>query len=86
MAEVKEIISAAENKMNGTIDHLEETLAHICAGKANVRILDGIFVEYYGSCVPLSNVATVIAPVARPITLTPWEKSLFLAIAIDIIN
>ena len=78
--------SAAENKMNGTIDHLEETLAHIRAGKANVRILDGIFVEYYGSSVPLSNVATVIAPDARTITITPWEKSMFREIEKAIIN
>ncbi len=86
MAEVKEILGAAEDKMVGAIDHLEETLAHIRAGKANTRILDGIFVEYYGSMVPLSNVSTVAAPDARTLTITPWEKSMFREIEKALIN
>lgn len=74
MAEVKQILNAAESKMDGAIDHLDESLAHIRAGKANPRILDGIFVEYYGSSVPLSNVANISTPDAKTIAITPWEK------------
>ncbi len=86
MAEVKQIISAAENKMNGAIEHLDEALAHIRAGKANPRILDGIFVEYYGSSVPLSNVANISTPDAKTIAITPWEKTMFREIEKAIIN
>ncbi len=86
MAEVKQIISASENKMNGAIEHLDEALAHIRAGKANPRILDGIYVEYYGSSVPLSNVANISTPDAKTIAITPWEKSMFREIEKAIIN
>lgn len=58
------------------VAYLEDALSRIRAGKANVHILDGIRVEYYGSLVPLSNVATVSTPDAKTITLLPWEKSM----------
>lgn len=86
MAEVKQILSAAESKMDGAIAHLDEALAHIRAGKANPRILDGIFVEYYGSSVPLSNVANISTPDAKTIAITPWEKNMFREIEKAIIN
>ena len=86
MAEVKQILKSAEEKMDGAIAHLDEALAHIRAGKANPRILDGIFVEYYGSHVPLSNVATITTPDAKTIAITPWEKSMFSVIERAIIN
>ena len=59
------------------IEFLDEALAHIRAGKANPRILDGIRVDYYGSLAPLSNVANISVPDARTIVITPWEKSMF---------
>lgn len=86
MAEVKQIIQAAEDKMENAILHLDEALAHIRAGKANPRILDGIFVEYYGSSVPLSNVANITTPDAKTIAITPWEKSMFREIEKAILN
>ncbi len=86
MAEVKQIMNAAETKMQGATEHLDEALAHIRAGKANPRLVDGIFVEYYGSNVPLSNVANVSTPDAKTITITPWEKSMFREIEKAIIN
>ena len=86
MAEVKQILNASEAKMQGAIEHLDEALAHIRAGKANPRILDGIFVEYYGSSVPLGNVANISTPDAKTITITPWEKSMFREIEKSIIN
>ena len=67
----------AEEKMEEAVMYLEETLAHIRAGKANVKILDGIRVDSYGSLVPLNNVAAVNAPDARTITIKPWDKSMF---------
>ena len=64
-------------KMAMAIEFLDEALAHIRAGKANPRILDGIRVDYYGSLAPLSNVANISVPDARTIVITPWEKSMF---------
>lgn len=77
MDDVKTYLNSAEEKMAMAIEFLDETLAHIRAGKANPRILDGIRVDYYGSLAPLSNVANISVPDARTIVITPWEKSMF---------
>ena len=72
--------------MEKTVEHLEEALARVRAGKANVKILDGIMVEYYGSLVPLAQVGTVTVPDAKSIVITPWEKSIIRDIERAIIN
>ncbi|MDR0232578.1 MAG: ribosome recycling factor [Dysgonamonadaceae bacterium] len=74
MVDVKKIEKDSEEKMQHAVAFLEETLSHIRAGKANVRILDGVKVDYYGSLVPITNVATVSTPDAKTITVLPWEK------------
>jgi len=51
--------------------HLEETLSHIRAGKANVHILDEIRVNNYGVPAPLNNVAAITTPDARTIAIKP---------------
>lgn len=76
MQEVKPILTEAEDNMEATLLFLDESLAHIRAGKANIRILDGIRVDYYGSIVPLSSVATITTPDAKTIAVQPWEKGL----------
>ena len=86
MSEVKKYITAAEAKMQQAIEHLDEQLAHIRAGKANPKILDGVRMEYYGSIVPLSSVASINTPDARTIIITPWEKQLIRDIERAIIN
>ena len=57
--DVKDYLNPAEEKMELAVAYLDEALAHIRAGKANPKIIDGIRVEYYGSAVPISNVANV---------------------------
>lgn len=59
MNDVNTYIKPAEEKMEMAVAYLDETLAHIRAGKANPKILDGIKVDYYGSAAPVSNVANV---------------------------
>ena len=76
MSELKELIAQAGSQMEKTVEHLEEALARVRAGKANVKILDGIMVEYYGSPVPLTQVGTVTVPDAKSIVITPWEKGI----------
>ncbi len=84
--EVKDYLDPAEEKMEMAVAYLDESLAHIRAGKANPKILDGIRVEYYGSAVPISNVANISVPDARTIVITPWEKAMFKEIERGIIN
>jgi ribosome recycling factor len=86
MVDTKQFVKAAETKMADAISHLDEQLSHIRAGKANPKILDGVKVPYYGSLVPLSNVATVTTPDAKTIIITPWEKSLMKEIEKAIMN
>ena len=62
MDDVKTYLNSAEEKMAMAIEFLDEALAHIRAGKANPRILDGIRVDYYGSLAPLSNVSQYFCP------------------------
>ncbi|NDV59247.1 ribosome recycling factor [Bacteroides sp. 519] len=86
MIEVENVINDARDAMDMAIMHLEETFAHIRAGKANPRILDGIRVDSYGSMVPLSNVAAINTPDARSIVIKPWDKSMFKVIEKAIID
>ncbi len=76
MQDVKPYLDKASESMEGTLMFLDESLAHIRAGKANPRILDGVKVDYYGSLVPLSNVSTVSTPDAKTISIQPWEKNM----------
>ena len=77
MIDVKETLGRAEEKMEEAVMYLEEALAHIRAGKANVKILDGIRVDSYGSMVPLNQVAAINTPDARTIAIKPWDKNMF---------
>ena len=72
--------------MELAVAYLDESLSHIRAGKASPKLIDGIRVEYYGSVVPISNVANVSVPDARTIAITPWEKAMFREIEKAIIN
>ncbi|MDL2223274.1 ribosome recycling factor [Bacteroidales bacterium OttesenSCG-928-M11] len=76
MSIIKQIEERSEKKMIETITYLEDSLSRIRAGKANVHILDGVKVDYYGSLVPLSNVATISTPDAKTIAILPWEKAM----------
>ena len=86
MTDVKTYLAPAEEKMELAVAYLDDSLSHIRAGKASSKLIDGIRVEYYGSLVPVSNVANVSVPDARTIAITPWEKSMFKEIEKAIIN
>jgi ribosome recycling factor len=73
---VDDIISDLKSGMDGTIDSLKRELAKRRTGRANVSILDGIRVEYYGPKSPLNQVASLQVPDPRLITIKPWEKSM----------
>ena len=86
MEDVRTYLDAAESKMVHTVEFLDETLAHIRAGKASPKLLDNIRVDYYGSMMPISGAANVQVPDARTIVITPWEKSMFRVIEKAIID
>lgn len=86
MIEPTKIHADAEESMQAAILFLDDALAHIRAGKASVRILDPIRVDYYGAPSPLANVATITTPDARTIQIQPWEKKMLSEIERAIIN
>ena len=74
MIDVKEILKKSEERMEMAALFLEEELNRIRAGRANVAILDGVRVDSYGSKVPLNQVANVMVPDPRTITIKPWDR------------
>ena len=74
MTDAKTCINDAQEKMDMAVMYLEEALAHIRAGKASTRLLDGIRVDSYGSMVPICNVAAVTTPDARSIAIKPGQE------------
>lgn len=77
MAEdVASIFADAEDHMKKAIVHLETELVKIRAGKANPQMLDGLVVDYYGSPMPINQVANVSVMDARTLSIQPWEKNM----------
>ena len=74
--EINEYFDMARESMDGTITHLERELSKVNTGKANPRMVSGLFVSYYGADTPLNQVANVSIADARTITIQPWEKSM----------
>ena len=64
----------ATAKMVKALDALRSGFTKLRTGRANAGILDHVMVDYYGSDVPLSQVASVVVEDARTISITPWEK------------
>lgn len=69
---------------NKAIEALKKDFHTLRTGKVNINIVDGIFVDYYGSPTPLNQVATVLATDATTITITPWEKPMLKTITASI--
>jgi len=82
----KQIVKNVSEKMGGTVAYLEEDLKTYRVGKANPSVLNNVMVNYYGSEVPVPQVASVTVPDARTIAIQPWERSLIGAIEKAIIN
>jgi ribosome recycling factor len=77
---IKKQVNDAKALMDKAIDHADNELNKIRAGKANPSMLDDISVDYYGTPTPLSQIGSVNTPDARTIIVQPWEKSLLPAI------
>ena len=70
------IIATADDHMKKAIDHLEAGLVKIRAGKASPQMLDGIVVDYYGSPMPINQIANISAMDVRTLSIQPWEKNM----------
>ena len=69
-------IKVYEEKMNKTLDSLNNDFGTIRAGRANPRVLDKIRVDYCGTPTPLQQVGNISVPEPRVLVIAPWEKNL----------
>ncbi len=75
-----EIIEDAQQSMSKAAEGFERDLHKLRTGRANLQMLDGIRVEYYGTPTPLNQVAALNVPDPRLITIKPWDKTMLTAI------
>jgi ribosome recycling factor len=73
---INEILKESEERMKKSMQSLDVAFNKIRTGRAHPGILDGVRVNYYGSDMPLQQVANVIVEDARSITIAPWEKKM----------
>ena len=77
---IADILSTAESKMTGTIDHVREELAGIRTGRAHPAMFNKIMVDYYGTPTPLQQLATFQSPEPRVMLISPFDASALNAI------
>jgi ribosome recycling factor len=70
------ILGDAQGSLQKVINHLENELIKIRAGKANPQMLDGLTIDYYGNPTPMNQVANISVMDARTLTIQPWEKNM----------
>jgi len=83
---IKLILDDTAESIDKAIAFADNELTKIRAGKAMPSMLDGIFVDYYGSATALSQVSTISTPDARTLVIQPWEKNLLKSIEKAIID
>jgi len=74
MADMKTIQADTREKMGKAIESLEHNLSVLRTGRANPGILKKIVVDYYGSTMPIDQVASITTPDARTLVITPWDR------------
>ena len=84
--EIQMLLEETTERMEHALSHLDHELAHIRAGKASPRMIDGVMVEYYGAMTPLPQLSNISTPDARTIAIQPWEKKMIHTIERAIIN
>lgn len=80
------IIQDAEMRMRKCIDAFKIEITKLRTGRAHPSILDQVRIDYYGTEMPINQVANITASDARTLTITPWEKSMVPAIEKAIMN
>ena len=77
---MEDYLKIYDEKMNKSLEALENEYGSIRAGRANPHVLDKLRVDYYGTPTPIQQVGNISVPEARMIVIQPWEKSLLKAI------
>jgi ribosome recycling factor len=68
-----QLVADAKTKLNQNVDRFKDTLKTLRTGRASASMLQGVVVEVYGTSMPINQVATVAAPEAQLLQITPFE-------------
>jgi len=77
---IEDIKKDAKDRMGKSVESLKTEMSKIRTGRAHTSLLDHVMVEYYGSDVPISQVANIAIEDSRTLTVTPWEKPMVQAV------
>lgn len=77
---LNDIQKDAQTRMRKSVESLRNDLSKVRTGRASTSLVDHLKVNYYGSDMPLSQVASVAVTDARTLTITPWEKPMVQAV------
>lgn len=77
---INDVLHEAQERMDKAIQNVKREFATVRAGRANPSILDKVQVEYYGSTVPVNQMANIATPEPRLLVITPWDKGSLAAI------
>src|ERR1700694_1939973 len=72
----EEVVNELKRRIERTMEDLRRELSKLRTGRANLSLLDGIKVNYYGTATPLAGVAALSIPEPRLITVKPWDRSM----------
>lgn len=76
MSIADDVLQDLNERIGKTLEDLKRELSNVRTGRANLHLLDGVRVDYYGTPTPLNQVATLSVPEARLIVVKPWEKGM----------
>ncbi len=77
---IDDILADSEDRMKKTVEAVQRDLSAIRTGHAHVGLVDHVMVEYFGTNMPIKQMATVAAPEARLLTIQPWDRNAMTAI------
>lgn len=83
---INDVMKDAESRMKQSIESLKGEFRRLRTGRANVGLLEHVTVEYYGSEVPVTQVASVSVEDSRTLAVSPWEKNMVQAVEKAILN
>ncbi len=69
-------LQQAEARMKKAVDATAKNFSHVQTGRASASLLDNVFVDYYGSKSPLTQVATITTPEPRTLLIQPWDRTI----------
>lgn len=72
---IEQYVKSAREKMEASLQHLEDELSQVRGSRASAGLLDGVKVEVYGQSMPIKSLASINTPDVRTILVTPWDKA-----------